>query len=253
MEDDPKLEKAKSSRSTCRTCGQKILKDIYRVGIPYQFTRPDGEKITSYGWYHPKCVPFNSIQSTMNILENTMTIESKDKKELLSFLKKKKEDQEEVLQKPFIEISKSARGTCKKCDKKIKKEVYRVAEPTEVDLEDGRKFFSNKLYHIECYLKSDSHSTMMLEKLIKNSLKRKTIRSRSEADLLEKRLSKDLSIATINEKILALISENPMQVEKLRVLAEEKGINYQSVKKAIEEGLLQGILFEPIRGTIQKL
>jgi hypothetical protein len=57
MEAIPKIERAKSSRSTCRTCKQKISKDIYRVGIPYQFTRPDGEEITSYGSYHPECVP----------------------------------------------------------------------------------------------------------------------------------------------------------------------------------------------------
>ncbi len=253
VDDHPKIERARSSRSSCRTCGQKILKDIYRIGIPYQFTRPDGEKITSYGWYHPECVPFNSIQPTVNILESDMTIEPKEKKQIIGSLKKTKEEQVEVLQRPFIEISKSGRANCKKCDKKITKKVYRVAEPVEVDLEDGRKFFSNKLFHIECYLKSASDSNLILTKLIDTSLKRKTIKSRSEAELLEKRLNKVFSIANINESIFALIGENPMQVETLRTLAEEKEINFKVVKKAIEEGLLQGRLFEPSPGMIQKL
>ena len=253
MDDHPKIERAKSSRSTCRTCGQKIVKDIYRIGIPYEFTRPDGEKITSYGWYHPECVPFNSIQPTVDIVESDMTIESKEKKEIISSMKKNKEEQVEVLQRPFIENSKSGRATCKKCDEKIKKKVYRVAEPVEVDLEDGRKFFSNKLFHIECYLKSVSDSTLILNKLIETSLKRKTIKSRSEAELLEKRLSKLLTIANINESIFALIGENPMQVETLRALAEEQKINFKLVKKAIEEGLLQGLLFESSPGMIRKI
>ena len=45
-----KVEPAKSSRSTCRTCAQKIAKDELRLGEPSLF---DGH--VSYGWHHLMC------------------------------------------------------------------------------------------------------------------------------------------------------------------------------------------------------
>jgi hypothetical protein len=45
-----KIEPAKSSRSTCRTCSQKIEKHELRLGEPFLY---DGH--VSYGWHHLKC------------------------------------------------------------------------------------------------------------------------------------------------------------------------------------------------------
>ncbi|MFW9833884.1 MAG: PARP-type zinc finger-containing protein [Candidatus Thorarchaeota archaeon] len=45
-----RIEPAKSSRSTCRTCSKKIEKGELRLGEPSLF---DGH--VSYGWHHVKC------------------------------------------------------------------------------------------------------------------------------------------------------------------------------------------------------
>ncbi|MFX0087956.1 MAG: hypothetical protein ACFFAU_20050 [Candidatus Hodarchaeota archaeon] len=253
MDGIPKIERAKSSRSTCRTCKQKISKDFYRVGVPYQFTKPDGEEITSYGWYHPECVPFRSITSVLEILNNDLLIDNKDKESIIKSLKNTKKDQEAILRKPFIETSKSSRGKCKECDNKIEKDVYRVAEPSEVELDDGRRFFTNKFYHLECYFKTTPKASTRFNELIDISLKRKSITSRTEAELLEKKLSKILIIDNTTVEVLKLIGEDPMEIDTLKVLTKEKGIDFESVKKVIEKELLQGTLFEPAPGLIQKI
>ena len=49
-EDDWKIEPAKSSRSTCKTCGHKIEKDDLRLGEPSYF-----QDHLSYKWHHLTC------------------------------------------------------------------------------------------------------------------------------------------------------------------------------------------------------
>ncbi len=46
----PRVEPAKSSRSTCRGCGQNIENETIRVGEPALF-----QEHVSYGWYHLQC------------------------------------------------------------------------------------------------------------------------------------------------------------------------------------------------------
>ena len=46
----PRVEPAKSSRSTCRGCGRNIGKETIRVGEPAVF-----QEHVSYGWYHLQC------------------------------------------------------------------------------------------------------------------------------------------------------------------------------------------------------
>lgn len=253
MDDIPKIEKAKSSRSSCRTCKQKIIKDIYRIGIPYQFTKPDGDKIISYGWHHPECVPFSSIPAVLNIINEDLVIDPEDKEDIISSINKTEEEQETILKQPYIELSKSSRGKCQKCEEKIKKDVYRVAEPSEVELEDGRRFFSNKFSHLKCFLDSTSNTSVIFKQLIGTSLKRKTIASRAEAELLEKRLSKIIKTEGSTEEVLRLIGDDPIKVDTLKTLAKEKGIDFDLVKKVIEKALLQGTLFELKPGLIQKM
>ena len=63
-----KVEYAKSSRSTCRTCGIKIEKDKVRVGEPYYY-----EEHLSYRWHHEGCVFWNTLN-----LKNIQGLENLD-------------------------------------------------------------------------------------------------------------------------------------------------------------------------------
>jgi len=52
LQDDFKIEYAKSNRSTCKHCRTKIEKDSLRIGILEQSDKFDGE---IYVWLHVKC------------------------------------------------------------------------------------------------------------------------------------------------------------------------------------------------------
>lgn len=258
-DDKPKIEPAKTGRASCRFCRQKIIKDSFRIGIPYQFTRPDGKTITSYGYYHPGCIPREKIESILDVLDSTPTIDSEEKLELIESLKKRQKEvdeapqpQREVSRKAFIELSKSSRGTCKICEKKIDKGILRVAEPTQVELEDGRKFSSNKFHHVKCFLESSSDAKNDLKDLLQTSLGRKSI-SQEEAEELQKNFQKYLLAGETAADVLSIITEEPIEIKVLKRIAKEKGVPFDSVKLALKTGLLKGVYFEPTPGQIQKL
>ncbi len=76
-EDAWKVEYAKSSRSTCKTCGLKIEKDTVRAGEPYYY-----EDHLNYRWHHEKCIFWKALnKDTLKGLED---LEKGDKKRLLS-------------------------------------------------------------------------------------------------------------------------------------------------------------------------
>ena len=254
----PIIEPAKSGRAACRNCRRKILKGEYRIGIPYQFTRPDGETFSSYGYYHPECAPKEKIESIFKILEAATAIDTVNAVQIRESLRKRLEERDEspktpsLLQKPFLETSKSSRGNCRICEKKIQKGIFRVVEPTQVELDDGRKFFSHKFYHVKCYLESVSEVQSIFHDLIQTSLNKRSI-LQEEADNIKNDLQDLLSANETATAVLALISEDPIEVEFLKKIAKEKGIPFGSVKKSIERGLLNGVYFEPTPGKIQKL
>ncbi len=51
-----KVEYAKSSRSTCRSCGIKIEKNSVRIGEPSYY-----EEHLSYKWHHEQCIFWNTL------------------------------------------------------------------------------------------------------------------------------------------------------------------------------------------------
>jgi hypothetical protein len=255
--DKPKIESAKSGRSKCRGCQEKIEKGVLRVGIPYPFTTPKGEVITSYRWYHPTCTPPYNIPDVISELEKEPLEDEDQKKKILEHLKQifekspsRDSRREPRRTNPFIEHSKSSRGKCKTCDAKIEKDELRVAEPTLVELDNGRKFSSNRYFHVNCYLQTIDNPETVVDDLITNSSS--TI---SDDDILYiKDLFSDLfSNGSSLEEVLALIKEDPIQLSKLKKLAKEKGIDFSTVEKAIERGLAQGIYFKPTPKSIQKL
>jgi ferredoxin len=257
--EDPIIEPAKSGRASCRNCRRKILKGEYRIGIPYQFTIPDGETVTSYGYYHPECSPQDKIKTILKALGSSTSIDSANRVKIEKSLNKSLEEsvesppsRSESQQLPFLESSKSSRGICRICEKKIEKGILRVAEPTRVELDDGRKFFSHKLFHVKCYLESVSEVKSIFHDLIQTSLKRKSI-LQEEADNFENDFQELLSADETAAVVLSFISEQPIELEYLNKIAKEKGVPFSTVKKALEKGLLNGVFFEPTPGKIQKL
>ena len=75
-----KIEYAKSSRSTCKTCGIKIEKEKVRVGEPYYY-----EDHLNYRWHHEDCIFWN----TLNIedLQGLEDLQTEDKNRIISYFK----------------------------------------------------------------------------------------------------------------------------------------------------------------------
>lgn len=259
MDDKPIIEAAKSGRASCRTCWRKIVKEEFRIGIPYQFTKPDGETISSYGYYHPECVPQDKIETILEILASSTTTDPDNRVKITKSLKKRQKERAKspqsrsaIMRKPFFELSKSSRGTCRSCEKKIDKGIFRLAEPTQVELDDGRRYFSFKFHHIKCYLESASNEKFVFRDLLQTSLQRRSI-SQMEADNLEAEFQEYISADETAAEVLSFITEEPIELKTIKKLAKKKGVPFSAVKKALEKGLLKGIYFEPSPGTIQKL
>ncbi|MHA2328412.1 MAG: hypothetical protein ACXACR_07815 [Candidatus Hodarchaeales archaeon] len=238
------------------------MKEETRIGIPYQFTRPDGKSITSFRYFHPKCVPRETIKSILEDFDSLSSLEAINGEEILQVLKKRQNEKpkkdprvqssRDSRNKPFIEPSKSSRGSCRTCEKKIEKGILRVAEPNLVELEDGRKFFSHRFHHIKCFLESSSDMNLVFQELILLSSQRNSI-SESDIEVITEELQEYLSADVTAAGVLSLITEDPIKVKSLEKLARKKGVPVESLKQALERGLLEGIFFEPSPGLIQRL
>ena len=255
----PKIEPAKSGRSKCKECQEKILKDTIRVGSPYQFTSPSGTELTGYSWYHLGCTPGYIIPEALSFLKENPFEDDNQQKDTLSTLEqmfkdkpKRKSQGQRIDKSPFFEYAKSSRGKCQKCEEKIEKGVIRVAESLMVELDEGRKFPSHKYYHQDCYFDHTEDPKTSLNSMIETSLERSTI---NEEDVQEIKTGfADLyqSDSSIPD-LLALIGPEPIKIQFLRDKALEKGINFKLVEKAIDRGMVQGKYFNPAPDMIQGL
>jgi hypothetical protein len=72
-----KVEPAKSSRSTCRTCGQKIDKDTLRLGEPSFF-----DDHVTYKWHHATCLTRQLRWLDLEALEGYSDLSDSKKGEL---------------------------------------------------------------------------------------------------------------------------------------------------------------------------
>ena len=257
--DDPKIELAKSGRSTCRTCQKKIPKETPRVGIPFPFTTPSGEVVASYRYYHIDCTPRYKIPEVISFLKR----ESLEKNDLyetilheLENLSEKGELKGENLDfnpnDPFLQLSKSSRGKCRKCKEKIEKDTVRVAVPSLVELDDGRKFFSNKYYHLICFVDQIENIEVDFKRLVDKSQSANYI-TEDEANAIKSEFGSYFNSDIRIEKILAEIKTSPIKLKVLKDLSVEKKIDFQLVEAAIEKGLMKGEFFKPTKDTIQKL
>ena len=73
-----KVEYAKSSRSTCRTCGIKIEKERVRVGEPYYY-----EEHLSFRWHHEECIFWKTLN--LEDIQGLDDLDSKDHDRILGY------------------------------------------------------------------------------------------------------------------------------------------------------------------------
>ncbi len=254
-----KIELAKSSRSTCRTCHNKIDKDSPRIGIQTIFSLPDGNDAISYRFYHPNCLPFDKISDTMDFLKKKKKLKDINKKEIEKILlnlksegKNNLDDGIEQKEDSFLEYSKSNRSSCRECSEKIIKGEIRVVKPSLIELTDGRKIFGQIYFHFQCYLAKVNDKESSFNDLIYLTRKRQTI-SETDYDTIVTKYNELYSVSDNLQIILELIRENPIEIELLEKKAREYGVKISELKKKLFQGLEEGIYFQPTSETIQKL
>ncbi|MFX0050744.1 MAG: hypothetical protein ACFFAJ_09615 [Candidatus Hodarchaeota archaeon] len=256
---NPTIEPAKSSRSSCRICQKKIEKGAIRIGVPSPYTLPDGRTVASYRYYHPDCVPYDSVAAILDILDFVTTIYPEDKNQVKKSLEKIQmqgsstaRGRRRVITESFFEYSRSGRGTCRICENKIEKGIFRVAEPTQIELTNGRRIFGQKLYHIDCFLSSSANPKRAFQNLMEVSIQGKKL-SEEQLENLKENFQMYLSGTETAYNVLELIGEKPVKIDTLKKFAEEKGVPFKIVEQAIEEGLIKGEYFQPSPKTIQKM
>jgi len=80
-EKDPwRIEYAKSSRSTCKTCNKKIEKDTIRVGQPNYY-----EDHLNYRWNHENCIFWKRL--SINNVDGLDELKEEDRKRIEKLLK----------------------------------------------------------------------------------------------------------------------------------------------------------------------
>lgn len=155
------IEAAKTGRSTCRTCGQKIEKGLLRFGeeVPNAFD-PDGG--TTHQWHHLMCAAQKRPHPVVAALEtNTFPIPNRD--ELDAALKDGLANAKPPF--PFAEHASTGRARCQQCREAIEKGALRVAIARP---NDGMPGEGAMYLHVACAMPHTQDATL-LEKLEKHS------------------------------------------------------------------------------------
>lgn len=126
---DSKIESAKTGRSKCRKCREKIEKDTLRMGIiSYQFDT-DG----SWSWYHLPCGAALNPQGFESAVE-----EFEGKIDGLDELRAEAKKAARKTITPRVEPAPSGRASCQGCEEKIApKGTLRVVIAREVEGQEG--------------------------------------------------------------------------------------------------------------------
>ena len=125
-------ELARSSRSSCRGCRNKINKGDLRAAIPFKFTIGSGKEVSSYGYYHIHCVPKSRQDELFSLIEKSQLLTNEELSEIRKNIIQLASDTSKLEITPFLEVSKSSRSSCRLCESKILKDEYRVAEPSKI-------------------------------------------------------------------------------------------------------------------------
>jgi hypothetical protein len=126
MEEDV-IEVAKSGRAACRTCREKIAKDVLRFGemAPNQF---DGGM--SLRWHHIECAA-KSLGPKLKAAMARYEGEIPDRAKLEELMASGAKTAAKTF--PYVEKAPSGRSRCLECQETIEKGAWRVAIEREID------------------------------------------------------------------------------------------------------------------------
>ncbi|MFW9854834.1 MAG: hypothetical protein ACFFFG_07220 [Candidatus Thorarchaeota archaeon] len=256
----PLVEYSKSGRAGCRGCREKIEKGAVRIGIPSTFSRGNGQEIQTYQYYHPRCLLPDQMRKYLDELRTQIIplsmLSAADKKQALVDLEdiSTYQDQGQLKPRPpYFEISKSGRGKCHECRSKIEKGIIRVVRREgEVQLPDGRQILGKNLYHTDCFFRTSSEDPVEDFKQMADGARKKAILTDDQIKEIESTLKSVFDGKTSAQEFLNSIGSSPITLNKLKKLAQNKGLDFGLVEDVIKGEAEKGKIF--ISGnTIQRL
>ncbi|KAF3436180.1 hypothetical protein FNV43_RR23272 [Rhamnella rubrinervis] len=153
-----KVEYAKSSRSSCKTCKIPIDKEKLRLGKMVQATQFDGFMPM---WNHAECIlkKAKQIKSTGDV-EGLELIRWEDQQKIRKYVEGAQQAETNAVSSMEcgVEVSQTSRATCRLCSQKILKGEVRISTKPE-----GQGARSLAWHHANCYL--ESSPSIQLEKL----------------------------------------------------------------------------------------
>uniref|UniRef100_A0A6L2LPT7 Poly [ADP-ribose] polymerase n=1 Tax=Tanacetum cinerariifolium TaxID=118510 RepID=A0A6L2LPT7_TANCI len=156
-----KAEYAKSGRSSCRTCKSPIPKEVLRLGKMVQSQQFDGFMPM---WNHASCILRKAKQiKSCDDVEGIETLRWEDQQKIRKYVEGgggggSPSTPEQAATKCAIEVSKTARATCRICSEKIATGEVRISSKPE-----GQGARGLAWHHATCFL--DSSPITQLEKL----------------------------------------------------------------------------------------
>ncbi|UCF67254.1 MAG: hypothetical protein JSV80_15980, partial [Acidobacteriota bacterium] len=132
------IEKARSSRSRCKTCRRTIPKDGLRIGLLIE-----GPYGTGYLWHHLGCAArrlFDRVEEAYELKAWEQAKAPPGQLPSLDELRKLRDTAEQSRQKraqlPYVQVAPSGRAKCKHCEQLIDKGALRVVLGREVRFGD---------------------------------------------------------------------------------------------------------------------
>jgi ribosomal protein L37AE/L43A len=119
------IERARSSRSKCKTCRKAIDKGLLRLGVLIE-----GPFGTGYIWHHLECAAKKQIAAVEEAYAGNFAVEGvelppiEELRKLADESEKKKQEKQAV---PFVERASTGRSKCAQCGEPIAQDAFRVA------------------------------------------------------------------------------------------------------------------------------
>ncbi|KAF8392236.1 hypothetical protein HHK36_022578 [Tetracentron sinense] len=154
-----KVEYAKSSRSSCKSCKNPIEKEKLRLGKMVQATQFDGFMPM---WNHADCILKKANQiKFLDDVEGIDLLRWEDQQKIRKCLEDGGGSSNSTVvafTECGVEVSPTSRATCKCCNQKIMKGEVRISTKL-----DGQAARSLAWHHANCFM--ESYSAMQIEKL----------------------------------------------------------------------------------------
>ncbi|XP_059660381.1 poly [ADP-ribose] polymerase 1 [Cornus florida] len=153
-----KAEYAKSARSSCKTCKEKIDKEIFRLGKMVQSTQFDGIMPM---WNHADCILKKSKQiKSLDDVEGIESLRWEDQQKIRKYMEGGGQQNTPApdAMECGVEVSPTPRATCRHCNQKIMKGEVRISTKPENKAARGLAW-----HHANCYM--EMSPTTQVEKL----------------------------------------------------------------------------------------